>query len=251
MRKVHHAELSAKYENPIEHACDIKEGQVFILDGVKKPEGMCESAWESMYPFVKELAQGGGNFYDGWMKNPKSAMISCNDGFRPVSFYLEAVDEYKIRKITPDDNKAIAEIIRYNLKNHDLDIQGTVYFDKVLDDLCKTYSDSPRRGYYVLTDENDTVLGGIGFDEFAPLGNCAELQKLYIADSVKGKGFGYKLINFIEEKMKEAGYEASYLETHHNLKVAIHTYKKSGYKMIDRPKEVAHGAMDEFYYKKL
>jgi uncharacterized repeat protein (TIGR04076 family) len=27
------------------------------------------------------------------MKNEKSAMISCNDGFRPVSFYLEALDE--------------------------------------------------------------------------------------------------------------------------------------------------------------
>ena len=27
------------------------------------------------------------------MKEPKSAMISCNDGFRPVSFLLEAMDE--------------------------------------------------------------------------------------------------------------------------------------------------------------
>ena len=33
------------------------------------------------------------SFYDGWMKKPKSAMISCNDGFRPVSFYIEALDE--------------------------------------------------------------------------------------------------------------------------------------------------------------
>ena len=31
--------------------------------------------------------------YDGWMKNPRSALISCNDGFRPVSFLLEALDE--------------------------------------------------------------------------------------------------------------------------------------------------------------
>ena len=31
--------------------------------------------------------------FTGWMKNPKSAMISCNDGFRPVSFYIEALDE--------------------------------------------------------------------------------------------------------------------------------------------------------------
>ncbi len=26
------------------------------------------------------------------MKNPKSAMVSCNDGFRPVSFLLEALE---------------------------------------------------------------------------------------------------------------------------------------------------------------
>ena len=42
---------------------------------------------------VMTLAHGVGDFYDGWMKNPKSAMISCNDGFRPVSFYIEALDE--------------------------------------------------------------------------------------------------------------------------------------------------------------
>jgi len=26
------------------------------------------------------------------MKNPNSAMISCNDGFRPVSFYLKRME---------------------------------------------------------------------------------------------------------------------------------------------------------------
>ena len=26
-------------------------------------------------------------------KNKKSAMISCNDGFRPVSFYLEVIND--------------------------------------------------------------------------------------------------------------------------------------------------------------
>ena len=44
-----------------------------------------------MEPFVTALAAGGGNFFDGWMKDPHSAMISCNDGFRPVSFLLETV----------------------------------------------------------------------------------------------------------------------------------------------------------------
>ena len=86
-------DLIAQYENPIEHACDMKEGQVFIANGFNKPEGFCDSAWESIAPFVKELANGGGNFYDGWMKNEKSVMISCNDGFRPVSFLLETIEE--------------------------------------------------------------------------------------------------------------------------------------------------------------
>ena len=93
VRKACYPDLMAKYENPIEHTCDVEEGQTWIANGYQKPEGFCDSAWESMSAFVKTLAEGGGNFYDGWRKDPKSAMISCNDGFRPVSFYIEALDE--------------------------------------------------------------------------------------------------------------------------------------------------------------
>ncbi len=57
----------------------------------ERPDGFCESAWESILPFVKVLSEGGGNFFDGWMKDEHSAMVSCNDGFRPVSFYIEAI----------------------------------------------------------------------------------------------------------------------------------------------------------------
>ena len=92
VRKACYRDLSEKYENPIEHACDVLEGQVFVSHDGQRPEGLCESAWGSMREFVEELSRGGGNFYDGWMKNPRSAMISCNDGFRPVSFYLEAIE---------------------------------------------------------------------------------------------------------------------------------------------------------------
>ena len=93
MRKARYDDLIEKFENPIEHACDLEEGQVFIADGWPRPEGLCLSAWETISPFVMTLAHGGENFYDGWMKNKKSAMLSCNDGFRPVSFYIEVVEE--------------------------------------------------------------------------------------------------------------------------------------------------------------
>ena len=93
VRKTEYKDLMEKYENPIQHACDIEEGQVFIPEAWHRQEGFCESAWESISPFVMTLAYGGKDIYNGWMKNEKSAMISCNDGFRPVSFLIEALEE--------------------------------------------------------------------------------------------------------------------------------------------------------------
>ena len=40
--------------------CDMRLGQEFISFGGEKPENMCDSAWESMEYFVKELSNGGG-----------------------------------------------------------------------------------------------------------------------------------------------------------------------------------------------
>ena len=91
VRKADYRDLQAKYENPIEHTCDVAEGQEWVSRNGERPEGMCESAWESMQSFVQALASGEGNFYDGWMRNHYSAMISGNDGFRPVSFLLERI----------------------------------------------------------------------------------------------------------------------------------------------------------------
>ena len=93
MRKACYEDLMEKYENPMEDACAMEEGRVFIANDWQRPEGLCESAWETMSPFVMGLAHGAEDCYEGWMKNPRSAMLSCNDGFRPVSFLLEALDE--------------------------------------------------------------------------------------------------------------------------------------------------------------
>ena len=93
IRKACYPDLMEQYENPIQHACEVKVGQTWVANGWSKPEGFCDSAWDSISPFVMTLAHGGGDCEDGWMKNPKSAMMSCNGGFRPVSFYLEALEE--------------------------------------------------------------------------------------------------------------------------------------------------------------
>ena len=92
MRRSIYPDLMEKFENPIEHACEVQIGQEWISVNAERPEGFCGAAWEGLRPFVEKLARGEGNFYDGWMKNPMSAMLSCNDGFRPVSYYVEVVE---------------------------------------------------------------------------------------------------------------------------------------------------------------
>lgn len=93
IRRTDYPDLMKRYENPIEHACSVVEGQQWISEDGQCPEGFCPSAWDVMRPFVESLACGEGDFFQGWMQDPMSAMLSCNDGFRPVSFYIEVINE--------------------------------------------------------------------------------------------------------------------------------------------------------------
>ncbi|MBO7402045.1 MAG: GNAT family N-acetyltransferase [Lachnospiraceae bacterium] len=154
------------------------------------------------------------------------------------------------REIKTEDDVTVAALVRSNLEKHGLNIPGTVYFDPSLDNLSSVYG-KPDSRYYVLTGGSGEVVGGIGFAGFKPIKDTAELQKLYLDESAKGKGLGLKMIYFIEDRMRKAGFKHAYLETHNNLQAAIHIYLESGYKEIERPKEVVHGTMDRFFFKDL
>lgn len=158
----------------------------------------------------------------------------------------------KYRKIEAEDDEIIARIIRTNLENLHLDIPGTAYFDKQLDHLSAYYNaDTEKRVYFVALDEDKHVIGGVGVARFDALPDCAEIQKLYLDDSTKGKGYGKELMKIAEAWAKKAGYERLYLETHSNLKVAMSLYEKLGFRRIEKPETVVHGTMDHFYLKEI
>ena len=160
------------------------------------------------------------------------------------------MSDYRIRLITSADDPKIAKIIRDNLACFHLDIPGTAYFDKELDSLSKYYNALPeRRRYFIVTDNSDTVIGGVGIAEFEGLDNCAEIQKLYLSDAAKGKGLGKKLMQTAEEFALTAGYSRLYLETHSNLEAALGLYEKLGFHQINKPEAVLHSAMNRFYLK--
>ena len=154
-----------------------------------------------------------------------------------------------IEPLAPEHDAEIAGLIRANLKAHQLDIPGTAYFDENLDHLSSYYA-APSRAYFVLLDEGK-VVGGIGLAEFDGFPRCCELQKLYLDDRVKGHGYGYDLIRLIEARAREMKYTRIYLETHTNLRAAIHIYEKIGFQPIPRPDCIVHSTMNRFYLKEL
>lgn len=156
------------------------------------------------------------------------------------------------RKIEAADDEQIAKIIRANLERFHLDIPGTAYFDPELDHLSVYYNKSPyRRVYFVGQSQEGRVVGGVGIAEFDGIENCAELQKLYLEDSVKGKGYGKKLMLLAEDWARSAGYQNLYLETHTNLSVALKLYEKMGFHRIEKPCRAVHSTMNCFCLKQL
>lgn len=154
--------------------------------------------------------------------------------------------------ITEADDSTIAKIVRTNLEKYYLDIPGTAYFDPELDHLSEYYDRNPeQRAYFILTDETGEVIGGAGLAEFPGFEQCVEIQKLYVADEWKGRGYGKLLLKTVEECAREAGFKSLYLETHSNLKTAMHMYEKYGFQLIERPETVVHSTMDRFYMKEI
>lgn len=92
IRKANYIDLQEKYEIFQQNPCFINENDVFVSENGEIPSNFCKEAWKTLEPFVISLAKGEGYFYGEWMKNPYSALLSCNDGFRPVSFLLEVIE---------------------------------------------------------------------------------------------------------------------------------------------------------------
>lgn len=156
-----------------------------------------------------------------------------------------------LRPLEPRDDPALARLIRSSLAAHGLAVPGTVYFDPDLDRLSDFYLGGPGRGYFILEDAGE-VAGGVGVAAYTPREGCGELQKLYLADRMKGQGLGYLLLDKAIDFARELGYRELYIETHHNLNAAVHLYRKRGFVPFEPPREqMVHQTMDLFFLKEL
>lgn len=144
------------------------------------------------------------------------------------------MDDCIIRDITKKDNPQIAQVIRGVLIEFGVPKVGTAYADKSLDHMFETYN-SKKKAYFVV-EENNLILGGAGFCQLENFdGNVCELQKMYFAPEVRGRGVGARMMKTCLDKAKEFGFQKCYLETMPYMVDAKKLYSKSGFINLEKP----------------
>lgn len=140
----------------------------------------------------------------------------------------------QIRAIAPEDNRALAQVIRTALAEFGANKPGTVYFDPTTDALYELFR-TPGSVYFVALDANQ-VIGGCGIfpTENLPEGTC-ELVKLYVNHSARGKGLGKLLLEKSMDWAETNGYTQVYLESMPELSKAVSIYEKLGFKNLPGP----------------
>ncbi|MDT0644489.1 GNAT family N-acetyltransferase [Zunongwangia sp. F363] len=144
------------------------------------------------------------------------------------------MSSYKIRKIQPEDNQQIAEVVRSVLVEMGVPKVGTAYEDKALDDMFATY-DFPRMDYFVVENE-EKVIGCAGI---APLkgfeDEVCELQKMYFLPEARGRGLGTQMMDTCLKFAKSEGFKKCYIETLPYMVDARKLYAKTGFKNLEKP----------------
>tara|TARA_R110002073_G_scaffold40547_5_gene115075 strand:+ start:186678 stop:187154 length:477 start_codon:yes stop_codon:yes gene_type:complete len=139
-----------------------------------------------------------------------------------------------IRKIQPQDNAALEQIIKTSLVEFGMPTVGTAYEDKETTMMYEAYQNE-REVYYVI-EVDGAILGGGGIK---PLQNTnedvCELQKMYFNPSIRGKGYGKMLIRKCLQASRDLGFKKCYLESAANLKAAIHLYESHDFKHLKGP----------------
>lgn len=157
----------------------------------------------------------------------------------------------QIRRIEYKDNEAIATIIKNILTEYGAAKPGTAFMDNTLNNMFNAYQ--KEKSACFIAEENNTIVGGCGV---APLAgddqNTAELQKMYVSDTHRGKGIGKMLLDYCLAFATDCNFSGIYLETLPNMKEAGKLYRNAGFNYVsEKMGETGHSACHVWMYKKL
>lgn len=135
---------------------------------------------------------------------------------------------YNIKQASNNDIETIKNIVFSVLKEYGLE-PNQEGIDTDLDDIDSNYTNN--NGYFGLVlDSNKKPLGTFGLYKIDE--NSCEIRKMYFLPTLRGKGWGKKIMKVLITKAIENGYKNILLETNSVLKEAISLYKKFGFEEL-------------------
>ncbi|WP_017731308.1 GNAT family N-acetyltransferase [Nafulsella turpanensis] len=141
--------------------------------------------------------------------------------------------DYRIRAARSADSAAIKKLVFGVLQDYGLQPdEGST--DADIADVETSYNS--RGGFFgVVEDKEETLVGTFGL---YPLeeesGRVAEVRKMYLLPSARGKGLGAFLLDELLRIAREKGFSRVELETAQVLKEAIKLYEKRGFRPVCR-----------------
>ena len=160
-------------------------------------------------------------------------------------------DNTSIRPIQPDDDAAMAAIIRTVMPEFGADGPGFAIHDPEVDSMSQAYASAGLR--YFVVERDGRVIGGAGV---APLagddGGTCELRKMYFLREARGIGAGTAMMAQCLHAARDFGFRQCYLETLTGMDAAMRLYERSGFRRIDGPMgATGHGGCNTFYLLEL
>ena len=126
--------------------------------------------------------------------------------------------------------------------NESLKSEVFKFTDECFAEIGKAFEPDGRHSFYndiekefdcfwcLLTDEKVTGTVGIRKED----DTTAELKAMYLSKELRGKGYGYKLLDLAMTYSKEKGYKRVVLDSMSKYEAALKLYEKYGFKRIDR-----------------
>lgn len=148
----------------------------------------------------------------------------------------------ELREATNEDAEKIKALVFGVLREFGLE-PDPIETDSDLDNIDKNYL---KRGgsFDVIVDAQDNILGTVGIYPVSL--HICELRKMYFDKTIRGKGYGRKILERTVKEAKALGFTRMTLETASVLKAAISLYESVGFRPFTPEHHAARS--DQSYY---
>ncbi|MGN6722927.1 MAG: GNAT family N-acetyltransferase [Marmoricola sp.] len=134
-----------------------------------------------------------------------------------------------IRVVDPSDPDAQASLRAYYVELAELFDSG---FDPAQSLLPDPAEMRPPNGLFLLARLAGEPVGCVGLKRAE--GKPAEIKRMWVSREARGRGLARRLLEEVEGRALELGYDRLRLDTNRTLTAAIALYKSAGYVEIDR-----------------